>query len=111
MQLSSPLDKEAQEVRLLTLLPGSFASEIRVCIQNWPFSGVYVPDFEAFSYTWGSAENLMTIFGETGQKTLSITQNLARALPYLRYEDRPRLLWVDAICINQQILKKGDRKF
>jgi hypothetical protein len=42
--------------------------------------------------------------GLNGQalSTLSITRNLADALPYLQPDDSPRDLWIDAICINQR---------
>lgn len=33
---------------------------------------------------------------------LEVTQNLAVALEHLQYDQEPRVLWVDAICINQQ---------
>lgn len=90
--------------------------------------------FEALSYAWGSQENpfeLSLVAYRSGitrrvmrrlalalapqdfdkhlwkpSGTVAITQNLATALPYLRLEDRVRLLWVDAICINQQDLKE-----
>ena len=35
-------------------------------------------------------------------QTLQVTDNLALALRYLRRERRPRTLWVDALCINQE---------
>ena len=34
--------------------------------------------------------------------TLEVTRNLAVALQHLRYQHKPRVLWIDAICINQQ---------
>ncbi|CAO1599668.1 hypothetical protein XANCAGTX0491_003383 [Xanthoria calcicola] len=34
--------------------------------------------------------------------SLDVTRNLAVALRHLRYEREPRVLWIDAICINQQ---------
>jgi hypothetical protein len=103
----SPLDEEAQEIRLLTLLPGSFSSEIRFCLDITPFTKSHVPSFEAVSYTWGSAENPVSIFiGNSGRKTLAVTQNLGKALPYFRFEDKPRVLWIDAICVDQKNLKE-----
>ena len=30
-----------------------------------------------------------------------MTRNLAEALQYLRYENRPCVLWIDAICVDQ----------
>lgn len=97
-----PLDEEAGEIRLLYLLPGPFSSPIRVILESTPFPPDAPPDFEALSYTWGSAENPIDIFvGSSGCYTLAVTQNLAEALPYLRLEDRTRTLWIDAICVNQ----------
>ncbi|KAI1735446.1 heterokaryon incompatibility protein-domain-containing protein [Xylaria scruposa] len=66
----------------------------------------YEPDFEALSYVWGSPLDPVTarIFSETStepKSTLSIGQNLALTLRHLRFQDRPRTLWVDAVCINQ----------
>jgi hypothetical protein len=103
----SPLDEEAQEIRLLTLLPGTFSSEIRLTLDITPFTEFHIPDFEAVSYTWGSTENPVSIFiGKCGRKVLAVTRNLAEALPYLRYEDKPRVLWIDAICVDQQNLQE-----
>ncbi|KAG4436059.1 hypothetical protein IFR05_008449 [Cadophora sp. M221] len=64
-------------------------------------------DFEALSYTWGSTENNVNIFvSETSNNTLSVTKNLAQALPYLRHTDKPRVLWIDAISVNQEDLSE-----
>jgi len=104
----TPLDENKEEIRLLALLPGQFSSEIRVCLDVARFTKDHTPTFEAVSYTWGSSENPVDIFiGNSDNKTLSITQNLAEALPYLRFEDKPRVLWIDAICVDQQNL--GER--
>jgi hypothetical protein len=95
----SPLNEGAQEIRLMTLFPGAVTSEIRVGLETIHFAKDDVYDFEALSYAWGSAEHTTEIFiGASGQQVLSVTQNLADALPYLRYEDRSRLFWIDAIC-------------
>jgi hypothetical protein len=102
-----PLNEEAHEIRLLTLLPGTFSSEIRLCLDITPFTGHHIPEFEAVSYVWGSVESPVNIFvGKLGHETLAITKNLAEALPYFRYEDKPRVLWIDAICVDQQNLKE-----
>ena len=58
-----------------------------------------VPTYEAISYVWGN------VFGRDsvlcGNAILSIGQNLAAALRRLRRQDGSRLLWADAVCINQ----------
>jgi hypothetical protein len=103
----TPLDEEAQEIRLLTLLPGTFSSEIRLTLDITSFTKSHVTNFEAVSYTWGSTENPVNIFiGESGRKILAVTRNLGEALPYFRYEDKPRVLWIDAICVDQQNLQE-----
>jgi hypothetical protein len=103
----SPLNEEAQEIRLLTLLPGTFSSKIRLTLDITPFTESHTPDFEAVSYTWGSTKHPVNIFiGESGRNVLTVTRNLGTALPYLRYEDRPRVLWIDAVCVDQKNLKE-----
>jgi hypothetical protein len=106
-----PLSEGVQEIRLMTLFSGTVSSDIRVSLETVPFTKDDVHDFEALSYAWGSAENLVEIFiGASGQHVLSVTQNLAEALPYLRYEDRSRVFWIDAICVNQQDLEERSRQ-
>lgn len=55
--------------------------------------------YEAISYTWGSMELSATV--TIDGKTLSVTENLYLALQNLRLGEADRVLWVDAICINQ----------
>jgi heterokaryon incompatibility protein (HET) len=74
--------------------------------------------YEALSYTWGSlaATEVAYIVPEkengsddaSDSSTLPLGQNLAQALRGLRYEDRERTLWVDAICINQENPREVD---
>lgn len=103
----SPLNEEAKEIRLLTLLGDAFPDKPRIIISKVPLTTENPPVFEALSYTWGTAEDPVHIkVGQSGNSTLTVTQNLAIVLPYLRYKDRPRVLWIDAICIDQQNLKE-----
>ncbi|KAJ9604474.1 hypothetical protein H2200_011310 [Cladophialophora chaetospira] len=70
-----------------------------------PFNAQDPPLYEALSYAWGSTESpaLVTV-GETGSAVFPVTRNLAIALLNLRYRDRPRTMWIDAICVNQMDL-------
>ena len=56
--------------------------------------------YEALSYVWGDDEKPQSI--SIGNLNLDITQNLYTALLHLRDHDCSRILWVDAICINQE---------
>jgi hypothetical protein len=93
-----PLNEVAQEIRLLTILPGSFSSEIRICLDikssatedsEWETDSVlefgedsdpdYEADldltFEALSYAWGSPlEAVNILIGESGSRTVSYSK-------------------------------------
>ncbi|RYP51254.1 hypothetical protein DL768_003351 [Monosporascus sp. mg162] len=70
--------------------------------------------YEALSYTWGSSQSPDTVEVKRSHKhwramftsKLCVNRNLAEAMRYLRYEDRPRVMWIDAICINQADVKE-----
>jgi hypothetical protein len=64
--------------------------------------------YEALSYVWGPDEFPETLNLPDGH--LKITKNLASALRSLRMTNRPRILWVDAVCINQSDdIEKGSQ--
>jgi hypothetical protein len=100
----SPLEEQTKQIRILTLLPGTSSSSIQINLKIVQLGTEHVPEFEALSYAWGSTDDPIDIWVEAESKTerLTVTQNLAEALQHLRYEDQPRILWVDAICINQR---------
>jgi hypothetical protein len=63
------------------------------------------PEYNALSYTWGLDPPSKTILAN--RHPLLITSNLYDALSEIQkrrdsFYDMPRLLWVDAICINQE---------
>jgi hypothetical protein len=105
----TPLDENAKQIRLLTLLPLAFPSithspAVHISLELVQLTQENVPQFEALSYAWGSPEDPVEILieTETGSQALKVTQNLYEALHHLRLENQPRVLWIDAICINQQ---------
>lgn len=65
----------------------------------------YEPKYEALSYTWCTPLHPETAYiataGSSSSSTLLVRKSLASALRHLRYPDRPRTMWIDAICINQ----------
>ncbi|EHK16860.1 uncharacterized protein TRIVIDRAFT_132850, partial [Trichoderma virens Gv29-8] len=94
------IDLDGHAIRLLRLLPGSGSEQI-LCeiIEAWLYPEENLLPYEALSYTWGSAEapENITVNG----KLLAVTENLYKALQQLRHDNQERILWVDAICINQ----------
>ena len=118
------------QIRLLHLLPGPASAEIRIQIETVTLSADQFPQYEALSYAWGSAETLSSIVvtvdyayesktrghslekivNSSSSRSISVTKNLAEALPYLRDATKPRTLWIDAICIDQSNGKeKGEQ--
>ena len=104
----TPLNDDLREIRLLTLHEGRFNTDIHISIHTAPLDPYNPPTYEALSYVWGSQEKPIDI--QVGVQNLAVTQKLAQALSYLRYSDKPRTLWIDAICVNQQDLKERSRQ-
>jgi ankyrin repeat protein len=61
-------------------------------------------DYEALSYTWGDPQGQHKI--EIDGKEMSVRENLYLALRHLRYTNKDRILWIDAICIDQKNRKE-----
>ncbi|OCK89825.1 HET-domain-containing protein, partial [Cenococcum geophilum 1.58] len=92
------IDLEGPAFRLLRLFKGRESEiECELC-QAWLHDDSAI-SYEALSYIWGGTEMSERI--KINGRTLSITENLYLALQYLRLQDTDRILWVDAICINQ----------
>lgn len=72
------------------------------------------PRYEALSYTWGHSSDRFTLYhepkesdGSDNPKTIfKITKGLYEALLQLRKESESRMLWVDAVCIDQENAKE-----
>jgi hypothetical protein len=88
---------EGEKTRILILEPGEFDDDLRGYLKH--VRSLRDHDYEALSYVWGetSDKHMMSCSG----MKIQITANLDAALRKLRLPDQPRLLWVDAICINQ----------
>jgi ankyrin repeat protein len=96
-----PIDLDGCAFRLLQLCYGS---EGPIECHLFDASLDYTIEYEALSYTWGSSEQFYEI--SLNDIPIPVTVNLSRALWDLRYPDRDRILWVDAICINQEDVKE-----
>ena len=118
-----PLDEARQQIRLMTLFPGSFDDPIFLSIRKKLLTKTQIPDFEALSYAWGDVSDRQDIFVQKRTKlaatgtypssrrtTLSITLNLSQALRYIRYKEQPRVLWIDAVCVDQQNLDERGKQ-
>jgi len=93
-RLSTP-----RSIRLLTLLP---SPELQATLEAslTEVSLDSQSSYEALSYVWGSRFGTEPIRCEG--KLLFVTPNCESALRHLRLKDKTRILWIDAICIDQE---------
>jgi len=93
----------AQHIRLIRLLPSKHY-EAPIHCEIFRASLNRNPDYEALSYAWGDPKITSPVYLE-GVRS-HVTTNLGQALRHLRYEDRERILWVDALSINQRDVRE-----
>ena len=93
------LSSEAN-IRLVTILPGSETEDISISLDEHDFLEESPPLYEAVSYVWGSQASAVIIRVGAAQWT-SVTPALACVLRHLRLADKSRVVWVDALAIDQ----------
>ncbi len=114
------LSSTKQKIRLLKLMAGNRDTPDVECqlleaqIENgraWRVNEqigkpklLVVESYEALSWSWGNepAEYQILLRKDETRTRMKATSTLVWALKYLRWPDRDRTLWIDAICINQQ---------
>lgn len=107
-----PLDRDGA-FRLLTLRPGRGHEPITIHLENSQLTNP--PPYEALSYVWGDASDTtkISILGSDSDNDriqVPVTINCHAALRRLRFPDRSRILWVDAICINQSDISERNHQ-
>lgn len=93
-----PIDLEGHTFRLVRLRRGDSVIQCDL-IHAWLDDTDMLMEYEALSYTWGGSNKARDI--ELDGVDFPITANLFLALRYLRHTDQDRILWIDAICIDQ----------
>lgn len=96
--------KHKDEIRVIVLHSGAPESSISCTLKHVRLGDR--PRYEALSYTWGSSEKERSISIDGNQilitKSLYIAlENLRHHGPSLRRFRRDRIIWADALCINQ----------
>jgi len=92
--------KTPDSIRVLELLPGPSGSALSCRILEIDRTNSDI-EFEAISYVWGSPNPMCYLRDVQSDSVLRITESLCLALKAMRYPDRSRILWADAVCINQ----------
>ncbi|KAK3384893.1 heterokaryon incompatibility protein-domain-containing protein [Podospora didyma] len=83
--------------RLIELQPGTALDIVSVRLVESELT--LAPRYDAISYVWGDGSRKVAIL--CSEKPVAITENLHWALTRLRHERKPKIVWADAICINQ----------
>jgi hypothetical protein len=86
------------EIRVLVLHSGERGSPVKCSLQHSNLRSEK-SSLEALSYVWGSPTVTNEITCDERRK--KVGRNLYDALERLRLPDKDRILWVDALCINQ----------
>ncbi|PVH83948.1 HET-domain-containing protein, partial [Cadophora sp. DSE1049] len=89
----------SQEIRLVDIHPGSFASPIHCTLRHASVSTN--PPYKALSYVWGAAKATRRSITVDGHPHL-VTVNLEFALRRIRQPDVVTTFWIDALSINQE---------
>ncbi|KAI4638359.1 hypothetical protein J4E93_010159 [Alternaria ventricosa] len=90
-------------IRVLKLQPGDTDHDIKCSLEIVDLEQSK-GSYEAISYVWGDPND--TIDVQCNGQRVPITLSLADALRNFRHTSEPRLLWVDALCINQEDKKE-----
>lgn len=103
----SPLDPKVDGIRLVVLEPSlDHFSTVKCSLRHVTFGER--PKYEALSYTWGDQETQgeISIQGQV----FRVGRNLLEALKFLRDPEKERVIWIDAICINQEDIQEKNRQ-
>ncbi|PMD54899.1 HET-domain-containing protein, partial [Hyaloscypha bicolor E] len=105
-----PLPSDGSQIRLVTIISAKKEEEIECVIAHFPFTKEAVDNlkYEAFSYVWGDATVTAPI--KLNGQTFHATKNLEAALRILRLQNEERLIWIDAICINQSSIEERNQE-
>ncbi|KAF2745792.1 hypothetical protein M011DRAFT_380009, partial [Sporormia fimetaria CBS 119925] len=98
------LTEGTKQIRLLIVRPGEFTDPLECDIVHEDIGQESFKAYETISYCWGTEtqRNTTTINGST----VSVPVSSARAIRRVRLVDRPRTIWIDAVCINQDNIRE-----
>jgi Heterokaryon incompatibility protein (HET) len=102
----SPLDTSKPQIRLIHIEPRPPDNGEITCTLHLADLEDDSCRYEALSYEWGDASNTSFYIILNGQK-FSVRENLWWALLNLRMKETVRIIWIDALCINQE--NEGER--
>jgi len=103
-----PLDHSRNEIRLLKVRPGLRDDAICCSFEYAILSQEFPPPYETISYVWGDALLRGSVYLHDQPTDVPLSTDIV--LRRMRYTDRERILWIDAICINQTDFDERNRQ-
>jgi hypothetical protein len=91
-------DYMAPKIRLLSIQRSQEGSaELRCTLRTTELKEA--PLYQALSYVWGDSSDVASVL--VNAQNVPVTRNLFDALQHLRRTDEDLIIWIDALCINQ----------
>ncbi|KAN0105923.1 HET domain containing protein [Hyaloscypha variabilis] len=105
-----PLPSDGSQIRLVAIMRSETNEVVECTVAHYPFNeetnrGL---EYEALSYVWG--DTTVTVPIKLNGQTFQATRNLEAALRSLRHHHNGRLIWIDAICINQRSIEERNQE-
>ena len=97
---------QPDSIRILKLLPRNHGDDVHCELSIRSLDDP--ADYESFCYALGPSESTSRIF--VNGQSISVNSYLTSALDDLRHSDRPRYLWVDALCINPENVEEKNNQ-
>lgn len=95
------LSRDKDEIRVVRLHPATnWDDQIECSLMTLCLNDPERLQYQALSYVWGDTR--VTVPMKVNGLYFKGTQNLVDALRALRLQGQERIIWIDAICINQQ---------
>ncbi|KAG4438095.1 hypothetical protein IFR05_006416 [Cadophora sp. M221] len=98
--------QDPRSIRLVEVLPGATGETVHISLHHSNLSAL--ASCSAVSYAWGSTTRDHLIFCD--ETTVAVTSSLHFLLEKLRGSQESQLLWIDAICINQDDLEERSQQ-
>ena len=97
--LYQPLDQNRKEIRLLRVKAGSGTQRLQCELRQRFLDLKRKPRYETISYCWGDPRPSAQIWLSGTRKSIPACAEIV--LRRMRLPDADRVLWIDAVCINQ----------
>lgn len=102
-----PSDPATHEIRVLVVSRTALGN-ISCTVRHMSLDSQPVPEYETISYYWGDPDPCSNIY--LGGHLFPVPANTKLALHRMIVEHKSRVLWIDAVCINQDDLAEREQQ-